>query len=486
MITLTVDNRNVYITGALPPVIRRLEGLTSYKVAGSHFAPSFRAKRWDGKEHLLHYSERRGYFAPVGLAIDIATEFRRQGIDYVVANKRRPHHQRVELPWNEALPPARDYQLAAVEAFFAGQLPGLGIAKMPIRSGKTRTAGEMIRRIGLPTVFAVPSQMLLSQTVEVFQGMFPGLDIGVIGDSEYREGFITVATLQSLHRLRGKRSDPGKNNARPMDPRYARLAASTDVFMCDEAHHIRGGGEWYKVPYDFDSIFKAALSATAYLEDEAEAERGIIWLKGVFGPVRIDISASDLVEDGYLMRQNVKMYTVNAPNCHGRSWSNGLRQECITDNPVRNGLIARLARKVARDLRMKILIIANRLDHIGRICAALTDHGVTYRTITARNRGKARQKLLRGLLAGHYQVLIGTVLGEGVDIPEVECVINAEGGKDAKATVQRQRNLTMAEGKRMALFIDFMDDTNEYFLEHSIARLAAYQAEAAFRVDVVE
>lgn len=485
MITLTVDNRNVYIAGANPAVVRRLEKLTSYKVAGSHFSPAFRMKYWDGKEHLLHFSERDGYYAPVGLAIDIAREFKARGVQYQVVNKRRTHNQRVEVPWNSDIV-LRDYQIAAVDSFFTGQLPGLGIAKMPIRSGKTKTAAEFIRRVGLPTVFAVPSQMLLGQTVDAFRDALPGVDIGAIGDSQYSEGFVTVATLQSLLRLRGKRADPGKDNGRPMDPRYKRMIRRTDVFICDEAHHIRGGGEWYKVPYDFDSIFKVALSATAYLEDVNEAERGIIWLKGVFGPVRVDIPTSELVEAGYLMRQNVKMYTIDKPNKHGRGWSEALKQECITHNPHRNDLIARLARKATADMGMKTLIVANRLDHIEAIGEALARHGVDHRVIIGRIKGKARTELIDGLVNGDYPVLMGTVLGEGIDIPDVECVINAEGGKDVKATVQRQRNLTMAEGKRLALFIDFYDDTNQYFAEHSSARLAAYQAESAFRVDVVK
>src|SRR6185312_7294071 len=484
MITLRVTNRHVVISGASLKVTRAIGRLTSYKIAGSHFSPAFRAKRWYGKEHLLQYAEPEGYFAPAGLAIDIARELKRMKLPYKVVNERYAHHERVDIAWNPDIQ-LRPYQLAAVDSIFNCQMPGLGILKMPIRSGKTKTAAEVIRRIGRPGVFGVPSQMLLEQTVASLRESLPGLDIGYIGDSEYKDGFFIVAMLQSLARWRGKRSDPGKKNGRPMDPRYKELIHTRDVFSCDEAHHIRGEGEWYKIPYDFDAMFKVALSATVFLDDVKEAERGIIWLKGVFGPVRTDLSMSDLIEAGYLMRQNVKMYRITTPTGFKTAgWSDMMRSMCLTNNDKRNSMIARLARKASVDMGMKVLILARELEHINTLRRWLDSVGVPNEKITGRERKDKRRALIERMLSGEFNVLIGTVLGEGVDIPAVECVINAEGGRDIKRAIQRQRNLTMAEGKRVALFIDFMDETNHYLEEHSQARLEAYQSEPAFLVEV--
>jgi hypothetical protein len=61
-------------------------------------------------------------------------------------------------------------------------------------------------------------------------------------------------------------------------------------------------------------------------------------------------------------------------------------------------------------------------------------------------------------------------------------VINAEGGARPIQTVQRQRNLTIADGKKPAVFIDFFDAMNPYFVRHSRARLSAYVAESSYRV----
>jgi len=66
----------------------------------------------------------------------------------------------------------------------------------------------------------------------------------------------------------------------------------------------------------------------------------------------------------------------------------------------------------------------------------------------------------------------------------VAAVVNAEGGKDVKRTIQRMRNLTPCDGKTEAVFVDFIDQTNPYLAEHSLARLQTYRSEPAFRLEI--
>lgn len=482
MVKLTLTNRKVRIEGAKRKVIRAIEAATSYKVAGRQFVQSFRAKHWDGKEHLLTFSAKSGYTAPAGLLPDIVACVRGLGIRLEVVDNTCLRAKREPYAWNESIK-LRGYQNRAVRGILKCDPMALGVMKMPIRSGKTKTAARVISLLGLPTLFIVPSTMLLRQTFEAFTEALPGADIGLIGDGEYRLGRITIATIQTLASMRGRRKTKTTRAKRP-DPRYKALLTTFDLMICDEAHHIRGDGDWYKVPYDFDCRFKIGLSATVFPESDVEMERGIIWLKAVCGPIRVNVSTSELVDDGYLMRQHVRMIQIAKPDLSGHKWSNTLRIQAITQNTYRNKIIARLTkRQVAKEQR--VLIVANRHDHIACICEELDSEGVDYRTITGRDGGEAREEKVDGFVAGDYRVLIGTVLGEGVDIPVADCVINAEGGQDDKATVQRQRNLTISAGKRLATLYDFMDVTNHYFEKHSKARLEAYRAEPSFSVEVI-
>lgn len=477
MIELTVTNQHVLIRGASPAHIRALAKVTSYKVAGHAFSPAFRAHKWDGREKLMTFS-RKAYRAPAGLLLDIVQALKRRHKAFRVIDETSVRGPKLGLVWNSAIV-LRDYQHEAVEAVLAQPLRGRGIMKMPIRSGKTKTAAAVIQRLDRRCIFLVPSQMLLHQTSKALAEALPGASIGMIGDGVWDLQDITVATLQTLARLRGVRANRGRRS-RKVDPRYKDLIKRFDVVISDEAHHIRGGGDWHKVLLDFDARYKIGLSATVYLDNETEQERGIIWLKAACGRVRIDISTSRLVDAGHLMRQNVDIYTVERPDANGKRWSAGLRVRCITQNRYRNRLIATLARHHAVKRGMKTLIIARFHDHIAALCEELDSLGVDYRVITGRDLSSEREDKLDGLIAGDYNVVIGNVLSEGVDVPAIECVINAEGGADVKATVQRQRNLTVSAGKRKALFIDFMDNTNEYFTKHSLARIEAYRSESSF------
>jgi superfamily II DNA or RNA helicase len=503
MIDLVLTNRKVLIEGADPEVMRELEAATSYTVAGHWFSPAFKAHRWDGKERLMKHS-REGTSVPAGLFLDIVAVLKRIGEPYRVTKRTSIRHKRVQLLWNDEIV-MRGYQKRAISAVLKCPHPGVGLLKMPIRSGKTKTAARLIYKVGLPTLFLVPSQMLLRQTAAALAECMPDVDIGMIGDGENKVGFITIATLQSLSRLRNGVVPVHKRHPRAPKPtkeqlkreakaraekkremrlRYKELISTFDLVICDEAHHIRGEGDWYKVLYDLDARFKVGLSATAYPESESEAERGIIWMRATCGPIRIDVATSELVEAGYLMRQNVRMFRITKPDLNGRKWSNTLRQEAITQNKRRNRIITRLCRKYVDD-GCKVLVVANRFDHIDAIHDMLDEDGLDHRIVTGRDKGDDREDKVDGFVNGLYNVLIGTVLGEGIDIPVVDVVINAEGGKDDKTTVQRQRNLTISPGKERAVLIDFVDETNGYFKKHSKARLEAYRAEPSFNVKVI-
>jgi superfamily II DNA or RNA helicase len=794
MITLAVDNRYVTIRGADRRALRMLETCTSYLVSGYYFSPAYRAHRWDGREHLLKYSSAHGYRVPIGLLMDVAGAFKKGGVAFDIDLSRRvAPGATVAFEWNPACK-LRDYQIEAIESILKpGITRGSGILKMPIRSGKTKTSAGLIHRLGVRTLFLVPSQMLLHQTREAL-GEALNVDIGIIGDSEWIEKDITVATLQTLTRARGgARKGKNGNYVLPTDPRYKPLMESFGLMILDECFvggtrigdtpiekiregdsvcsynevtgeiarnkvtrvfknkadklmrivfsnrenivctlnhpfltkngwtpacmlnscsdmvlsiteeerhemyflqnsnnenqqgtkgslqdnrknllyegmwrkiqedvvfdepsfeikedegpkfreneekesnvesslqskggsltpsesdpmgstkegrewstntnsgnatvdlfglanrgsrisrkktiwipnelqvghsefrsknsdrsgreipfnmpgscsgqekrpHLEwvrvdsitfleqgGNGEfervcrdgyvynleiendhtyfangivvhnchhskaeaWHLTIMDFAGLYRVGLSATIYLDNVRENERGVIWVKACCGRVKIDVPTSRLVKAGYLMTQNVEMHTIDRPDLSGRKWCKKLQDEAIYENPVRNAKIVELVKqRVGEDLC--VLVISNRHNQISLLAQALDATSIPFDVIIGSDDTTTRKRKVESFKKGDTKVLIGTVFGEGVDIPEVEVVINAEGGRDVKATVQRQRNLTPHADKREAVFIDFIDETNQYFLRHSRERLATYRAESAFNVKIVE
>jgi len=495
MISLELDNRFIRLRGLDRRLTAAIDEVTSYKVAGAHFTPAFRAKRWDGKEHLLTYKSSAGYRVPTGMFEDVLDVLREQGVEWKLdASARRRPGKAIKLAWNPKVE-LRGYQVEAVEALLdeaRGEARGSGILHMPIRSGKTKTAAGVIYRLKARTLFIVPSQMLLHQTrASLAESFDRKLDeIGIVGDSEWIERDVTVASVQTLTRAFGGKRTKTVNGKKktitvPQDPRYSALRVAFDCVIFDECHHLRAE-QWRSIVLDFDSRFKIGLSATVYFDRTRQQERGVIWLRACTGKVVFSVSPSRLIDEGYLMRPDIRLYRVTEPEgLDDEDWSGELVDQAIHFNDWRNTKITSIATDLI-ERGLKTLIVTNRKEQAGLLQESLGRRGVRAGVITGDDKADARKRLVKAFVDGSLQALIGTVFGEGIDIPEIDAVINAEGGRDVKATVQRMRCLTPHDGKTEAIFVDFMDQTNGYFAKHSRERLKTYREEVAFQIRVVE
>lgn len=469
MVELEIHNRLIRIKNASRKTLRAIDQATSYLVEGYFFADAYKQGYWDGRERLLKKSGDE-YWTYSGLLQDVINALGARGDKPTFTDKTRRGKRR-RLRWNSDVV-LRPYQKRVVKQLMDGPIPGVGTAVMPIRSGKTKTSAWFVKRIGRRALVIVPSKLLLHQTAEAFRECFPDETIGVVGDSVYSPEFITIATVQTLSKLRESK-----------DPRWDELRA-VDTLVLDEAHHARGGGEWRKVFVDVDARYRLGLSATLYEDLNTEQARGIIWARAACGPVRARVTTTELVRKGFLMRQNVTMYNVNDPKLYrNASWSQTVVKRCIHENPVRNSMIAEMCERFAAE-RRRVIVCVGRLNHIAALEEALEARGVDFRILTGKDSTERRDEVIEGLVGREYHVVVGTILREGIDIPTVDVVVNAEGGADLKNSVQRQRNLTVSEGKTEANFIDFMDLTNKRLKAHSRARFRAYDSEPTATVEV--
>jgi superfamily II DNA or RNA helicase len=487
-VTLTIFNRYVRVDGADLKTTRALDAACSYRVAGYWFSPAYKSRRWDGKEHLFKFTKKRGYHAPSGMAEDIARLLKKRKVPYTVVFDTQLRSKPRRFSWSPDVV-LRDYQNEAVRALLGGVVPGRGVLKMPVRAGKTKTIARVLYCIGRRALFVVPSRWLLHQTIASLHECMPDAPIGQIGDGVYDVKFFTVATIQSLAMMAPVRKTR-KKKGRAAHPDYATLMSSFDVGVFDEAHHVRGDGDWYRVFVDLNARFKIGVSATIFFDSTKEQESGIIWLRATCGPIRYEVSASRLITAGYLLPQTVKMYRVHEPaGLRHAKYSATLKKQCITENARRNEMIASIVRDYAHaDKPRKTIVIARELAHIRAIGEALDQLDVQFRVLTGSTSQDQRTDFVDDFCSKRGpHVLVGNVLGEGVDIPDVEIVVNAEGGKDEKQTWQRQRNLTVVQDSdKVPVMIDFYDEMSAVFEKHSKARLKVYRSEAEFSAEVLE
>jgi len=487
MIKIHLDNRYARIEGAPDKLLRQLDKVCSYRVAGYRYSPAFKAHRWDGREHLLVYHRRwdpSGYYFPLGLLFDVVAHLEKKREAFEIRDDR-VRGESIAHDWNPSIEP-RPYQDEAVQAMTSAPMPGIGIMKMPPRSGKTIAAARIIHDLQAKALLIVPSRWLLHQGKKKLEHTLR-CEVGVVGDNEWDVHDVTVATIGTLAARRGGLRDdperPGKRKRVPPTPEYLDLTRRFDLVFVDEVHHLRSK-EWHKVPMDFHAYYRIGMSATAFPDLKAEHEKGAIWLKACCGKIKIDVSTTRLIEEGWLVRPTIELHMIDRPNLLALPWSKEMQKAAIDENPYRNGKIVEIVSELVRIRGLKTLVVSNRLKQSSTLTKAIGAQGIGCRRIVGTTPSDERERLVAEFVSNGVDVLVGTVFGEGVDLPEVAAVVNAEGGKDVKRTIQRMRNLTPCDGKTEAVFVDFIDQTNPYLAEHSLARLQTYRSEPAFRLEI--
>lgn len=464
---LEVSNGFCFIPNIAPAsLIRALDVDTAYLVSGHELAPAFKKRYWDGREHLVKWSKKRnGYLMPTGLLPDLVNSSLAGEFDFI--DKRRAPAPARELSWIGYEP--RAHQVDAVEAALVdrGLSTGRGLLNLPIRSGKTLTAAHIIHKLGLRTLFVVPSDLLLQQTVAEFKKFLAPAPVGIAGGGKWAPDWITVATNQTLIANAG---------------RAAPLLAQTDLLFVDEAHHLEAPA-WRAPLLQCDAMYKLGLSATIFANKDIPAEQSAIWLKAVTGPILHRVSMKQLFDLGLLVPPNIVIYPVDQPE--SGSWAKygwqTVYTKLIAENLYRNQGIADLV-KQGVERGMRVLVDTGRHSQMRALVEYVKARGISCAAISGKTPKDARKHILSKFNSGELMSLVGTVLGEGVDIPELEMVINAEGLQSKKAGIQRMRNLTPAEGKESAIFIDFADLTHRILREHSMARLQTYKSIRGFKI----
>lgn len=475
---VAVDNRSVLVDGAPVRAAKAVSRLTSYLQDGYQHSKAYQGRWWDGRRRLASMLKDGRLKAPAGLAQEVVDILEGHGVEVEVDDRRRVPGYSLGLKLDERV--LRPYQRTAVDAATSPigslRLVGRGIVKMPPRSGKTVVAAAVAARLDVRTLFVVPSKSLLYQARAALEKWL-GVEVGMAGDTVWEPRDVTVATIQTLWSRRGKNT-----KAEPASPEYLELIRRSDLVVFDEVHHLEAD-KWRKVMQDSGAAYKVGLSATVFLDHERECELGVIWLRACTGEVLVDVSLSDLIEQGYLVRPDVRLYPVRTPDLRKRGWSKRMHGEAIYRNAHRNRMVVDATRGLVAD-GMRVVVITNRLEQVGEITRMLNDTTVRFARVTGQTQQRARERHVKRFQRGELRVLVSTVMDEGVDIPEIDAVVVAEGGSDIKKTYQRLRCLTPCNGKDRAVVVDFVDLMHPYFAEHSLKRLEVYRGERAFRVSV--
>ena len=360
----------------------------------------------------------------------------------------------------------RDYQRDAIDAFMAAHR---GVIEMPPRTGKTRTAAEVISRLALKTLFIVPSVGLVDQATADLRKLLGranvmGIHSGAGKDHRMlRHTLVWGSTYASAKTL-------------PLD--------QIGFIVIDECHHGAAVTVNMISAACSNAYWRLAITGTNYRADRL----GLI-LRGVVGGVVYRCSPQSMMAAGWIAPAKVAVLRMRLPRAGGFGGSDAYRVG-IVGSAARNGMCAHAAAILAKDYGKRVIMLTKEIDHARDLASLVVRCGVGHGKVAQVDgeNNEAATNALKALASGRLSVVVGTgVIGEGRDVPAADALVYAAGGRSRVRVVQdAYRVLTANIGKRHGILVDFADTHHPNLEDASAARLGLYRGNGAFHADVID
>ena len=362
------------------------------------------------------------------------------------------------------------HQKKAVEAFFRKRF---GIIVVPTRGGKTFIASEILR-IFLDTdegnfLFLTDNTTLFTQAVNDIKEYFipyGGVEVGEIKagkiDISKRVTVGMIQTIQST--FSGRCRDVKKKKELE---KYIRELK----FLCvDEVHENCSDAKLKTYKKAKKLEYQLCLSATPYRAGTLVQN---LKLKEWSGDVIYTITEKRLRERKVLSDYRVFMLLIDHNDIEYDIEDedyNGYRKELIFKSKMRNRVLFQVI-GVLKELNLKTLVLFQSVEH-GRAVEEITGIPFISGENTSEERERAKDEFLKK--EGGF-LLASNIFKKGVTLPQVEVLINVDGGLEDANTIQKKgRVLGATETKSRSLIVDFFDLYDAYFSEHSETRLNTY------------
>lgn len=432
-------------------LIYQLDKELAVEDPGAHWARQ-RNPRWDGFWRFMNVY--KGTF-PTGLVDRVKKILPlARVIDERIRPDVRPFNKNV-LDGIELF----DYQCEAIQKALEA---GTGILGLSVGAGKTECGIAIGSHVVGKVVWITHRKDLMHQTYERIKWR-TGVTPGVIGDGLWDDiqsntKFVIAMPQSALKDL----------------TTFSNQVEDAAVVIADECHTASAANEWYKLAQLVPAFFRIGLTGTPDNIGDPVRERR---LEAATGKILMRLRAGQMAEMGKVVPVKVLYHKVHNQPVFGADYMQ-VRRMLIEENPERNAMIVEIAMREAREGK-KVLIICDTIRHAKVISEVLNGENVRSMMLTGKHgtgsRNTAKADFKRGLL----EIMVTTPIWDmGVDIPELETVILAAGGKSAVRVIQRAgRAIRSSKGKTGATVHDFFDTGSKYTMKHSLARMQACKNE---------
>jgi len=467
-VTFNIGANRLKINPRLPDnIIDYLQEKTKFHPPGYIFSPKY-MNGWDGWIQVVH---RNTQMAPAGCYIRLEKLLKEKGYQ-VTKTFENVYEPKGNGKINDIEP--YDYQGMTVKNLIKYRYC---IASLPIRSGKTAVMAMIISKIDhYPVWIITQGKDLVVQTRKEIE-RFLGRPIGVFSESKYKESDIVVTSYAALSRVfsdkkKGNETRKVSKDLKKRNEEIKKALKETKVVLLDECHHAFSPKSKKFLNLFSKAGYKIGLSGTP----KPDALKRIQLEVGI-GPIVYKVPWKKLINEGRVAQPIIIMYDL--PHCWFRTHLSEYPEIYtgnITTNYYRNKFISELVKKLWGENKTSFVMVRHR-EH-GSILEEMIENSVyVYGDISS----DTRSILYNRLDQKELHCIVATVGKEGLNLPYLDAVINAEGYKGSSVTTQKMRSVTGRPEKPFGLILDFMDK-GLYLDDHSERRLINYKREKSFIV----
>jgi superfamily II DNA or RNA helicase len=477
-VTIEVNNIRSRVLGILDKkVLSRLDQTLSYELPGAFFMQSYNP--WAGVKRLFSLQTQA---FPTGLIHYVESVLREEDVEFEIVDNRIPVSLGEELPYFG--PKLRDYQIETVNRAVQKQR---GIIKVATGGGKTLIAAQLIAKINLPTLVLTHKVDLLYQMKKVFETALQ-IPIGIIGNGQFDIQQVTIATIQTVARVfetvkkqKRKKQDPDEEIVVTKAEQIKSLIESIPCLITDEVHHVAADSFWTVHKKANKAYFKWGFSASPWREDNA----GLL-IEAAHARQFIDVSASTLIERGFLVPPTVYLYMFKHPKKLREGSYAEIYDEEVMNNTQRNKVVVSCALKAASQNKT-VLIAVTKIEHGKILETMLQQVEPDALFVYGESESELRQQVLQELNERKRRIVIcTTIFGEGVDVPNLDVLINAKAADSSVDAFQLLgRVLRKTPEKTKAFVVDVYDQGCKYLERHSKNRVRIYKTEPKYDLKTV-
>lgn len=479
-IEIHIAGNSAKILGNIPDaVVADLYAKCSFYVQGSEHSALFKKGRWDGHTHL--FKHRYNIF-PAGLVNMVSNALMILG--YRINVTYGKYHHNVITPTLELSDTVemRWYAIAAVESALAAKRC---IIKVATGGGKTVIAAMLIQRIGERTLFLVHTKDLMRQAKDAFE-TFLGIKCGQIGDGVLETADVTVATIQTISLVLDKKyksdafcEENDTDDTKVEDNQKEAIRAwlkGVNVLLQDEAHRVASEVAFEVANAIKNASWRVGFSASPWRDDGTD-----MMIDAAYGHRAFDITASELIRMGYLMKPTIEFRHIISPQPSGTYEQ--VYGDWVVNNPFHNLSIVNDVQSMYEDNRT-ILVLVKQIKHGKMLMKSIRDRNIPCQFLSGKDSSSVRYETINDLRNRNLPCLVATTIAdEGLDIKPIDGMILAGRGKSSTRALQRIGRALRPYDKKAPLIIDYYDQVR-YLEEHAQKRITMYRTEPEFTIKV--